>query len=210
MFELLPLIFGIFLAQVSPGPNMLAVSSIALGTGRSAGVLTAAGVATGVFVWAMLFTFGIGAFLKAFPDTITAMKLMGGGYLLFLGLKALRAAARRPGPERETAGRKTTGMRAFRTGLLVVLTNPKAALMWVAVSTFLAATELTNLQFLIVGLCVAMSAMGIYGVYALLFSTGFATRTYGRFFRVIEASFGALFGLIGAKLLVDGVRAIRA
>jgi threonine/homoserine/homoserine lactone efflux protein len=49
MIEFLPLVLGVVLAQVSPGPNMMAVSSIALGAGRRAGLLTAAGVASGVF-----------------------------------------------------------------------------------------------------------------------------------------------------------------
>ncbi len=104
MIELLPLILGIFLAQASPGPNMMAVSSIALGSGRKAGILTATGVATGVFVWAVLFAFGIGAFLNAFPETLTAMKLLGGSYLLYLGLKALRSAWQRNSAPSNGAG----------------------------------------------------------------------------------------------------------
>jgi len=54
---------GIILAQLSPGPNLRAVASAALGSGWTSGVATAAGVATGVFVWAVLFSFGIGAVL---------------------------------------------------------------------------------------------------------------------------------------------------
>lgn len=209
MFELAPLILGIFLAQASPGPNMIAVSSISLGSGRQAGVLTAAGVATGVFVWAVLFAFGVGAFLNAFPQTLIAMKLLGGGYLLYLGMKALRSAWRRDGAASNGARSSVGKLCAYRTGLLVVLTNPKAAMMWVAVSMFLAAAEFSNGQFLIVGVCVSLSALGIYGAYAFAFSTGAAVRAYGRFFRVIETTFGALFGAIGARLVADGIRELR-
>ncbi len=209
MLELLPLIVGIFLAQASPGPNLMAVSSIALGSGRRAGVLTAAGVASGVFIWAILFTFGIGAFLQAFPETILAMKLIGGSYLAYLGLKALHTAWKGAGSSAGTNCRTTSGARAYLTGLLVVLTNPKAALMWVAVSMFLAATDLSSGQYLFVGLCVSASAMAIYGTYACLFSTGIAMRTYRRLSHVIEAAFGMVFGAIGAKLIADGLREIR-
>lgn len=208
MFELLPLLVGIFLAQVSPGPNMMAVSSIALGTGRRAGIATATGVATGVFIWAVLFTFGIDAVLRAFPETMIVMKLAGGGYLLYLGVNAVRASLQNSAVIR-SGQIKTSAARAYRTGLLVVLTNPKAALMWVAISAFLASAGLSNIQFLLIGLCVAASAMVIYSAYAMLFSTGLATRAYRRFFRLIEAAFGALFGLIGAKLVIDGLREIR-
>ena len=210
MFELLPLIFGVFLAQVSPGPNMMAVSSISLGSGRRAGALTAAGVASGVFVWAVLFAFGIDAFLAAFPQTITAMKLIGGGYLLYLGLRSLRSAFNGSGQTAAVADRRAAYGQAYRTGLLVVLTNPKAALMWVAVSMFLASAQLSNAQFLLVGLCVSASAMAIYGTYAWLFSTGVAVRAYRRLFRAVDGLFGAVFGALGAKLVTDGIRELRA
>jgi hypothetical protein len=49
----------------------------------------------------------------------------------------------------------------------------------------------------------------IYGAYALIFSTGVVMRVYARFFRAIEGGFGAIFGAIGAKLFIDGVRELR-
>ena len=51
--------------------------------------------------------------------------------------------------------------------------------------------------------------MLIYGGYALLFSTGIAIRTDARFFRLIEASFDAVFGFVGTKPIMDGLRDIR-
>lgn len=210
MFEVAGVFAGIVLAQISPGPNLMAVSSIALGGGRMPGAIAAAGVATGVFIWSILFAFGIGALLKAFPQAITAMRLLGGGYLIYLGVRALRTAftpsARKPDAER-------TDMRAgeaYCRGLFVVMTNPKAALMWVAISMYLASLSLSTLQFLAIGIGASASAMIIYGTYALIFSTGIAMRAYARFFRVIEGSFGAVFGAIGAKVFVDGVRELKA
>ncbi|WP_268995454.1 LysE family translocator [Microvirga roseola] len=92
MIEIAATFIGVLLAQISPGPNLMAVSSAALGSGRGAGIATAAGVATGVVIWAILFAFGVGALLQAFPQTLTAMRFLGGGYLIYLSLKALRTA----------------------------------------------------------------------------------------------------------------------
>lgn len=209
MLELVPLAIGILLAQVSPGPNMMAVSSASLSSGRRAGIRTAAGVAAGVLVWALLFSLGVGALIEAYPGSITAMKVTGGGYLLYLGLKALNASFR---PARTSDGSQAAAPanpKAFTTGLLVVLTNPKAALMWVAISLFLASASGSQLRFLVIGFAASLSALLVYGAYAVLFSTGFATRTYARFFRWIEGTFGALFGALGAKLLVDGLKEVR-
>ncbi|KXJ53824.1 MAG: hypothetical protein AXW12_13585 [Thalassospira sp. Nap_22] len=210
--EIGTIMLGIALAQVSPGPNMMAVSAAALSGGRRAGMLTASGIATGVFIWSILFSFGIGTIIDAFPQTLTAMKILGGTYFLYLAAKSLRSRQKRPGNQPTTSGPKIIprqGLVSWRTGLLVVLTNPKAAMMWVAVSMFLASAHGAHSSLVLIGVMAAISAMMVYGTYAVLFSTGVAVRTYQRFFRVIDASFGAIFGLIGGRLLLDGLHALR-
>ncbi|MEO9951393.1 MAG: hypothetical protein ABJE99_19630 [Roseobacter sp.] len=52
----------------------------------------------------------------------------------------------------------------------------------------------------------SLSAIVVYGGYALLLSTGGAVRTYRRFWRIIEGVFGSLFGAMGASLVIAGVR----
>ena len=209
MIEVLTVFVGIFLAQISPGPNMMAVASASLGSGRGAGVATALGVASGVIVWSLLFSIGVGAFLQAFPQTLIDLRLIGGGYLLFIGLKALRRAvasdeATGRGPQLQIATKA-----AYRRGVLVVLTNPKAALMWVAVSMYLASTHFGAWAFMAIGFGASLSAACVYSAYACLFSTGVAVRGYRRFFRLIEGSFGMMFGAFGARLIFDGIREVR-
>lgn len=210
MLDVATVFLGIILAQVSPGPNLMAVASAALGTGRTSGVATAAGVATGVFVWAILFSFGIRAVLQAFPQAITAMRFIGGGYLLFLGLKALRSALQPSGNGSAAGVAAIRPTAAYRTGFVVVMTNPKAALMWVAVTMFLASTGISTVQFVLIGLAASASAMTVYGTYALLFSTGIAVRAYRRLYRAVESVFGVMFGIAGGKLVLDGVRELRS
>jgi len=208
MLDLLPLFIGIILAQVAPGPNFMAVSASALGVSRTAGLTTAAGVAVGVFVWAILFTFGMGALITAFPQLITLMKLLGGGYLFYIGLRSIISVLR-PGATQAPGAQEFARPSAFYRGLLVVLTNPKAVLMWVAVSAYLTSLGYgLGITFLI-GIGVSLSALVIYTSYALLFSTGVAIRTYRRFFRVVEGLIGAVFGTLGGTLLFDGLKDLR-
>ncbi|MCK0167764.1 LysE family translocator [Jannaschia sp. S6380] len=201
---------GVIAAQASPGPNLVAVASVALGAGRRPALWVVVGVASGMLVWSLTTAFGLGALLLAYPLSLGLMKLAGGGYLMFLALRAARATWR-GGDTRIGARAEAIGdVAAWRRGFLVVLTNPKAALMWAAVATFLFGLGLSPLQVLAFGPVGAVSGLVIYGIYAVLFSTGLATRTYARFARWVEGAFAAAFGAMGATLLLSGLRDLRA
>jgi threonine/homoserine/homoserine lactone efflux protein len=200
---------GVMLAQAAPGPNMVAVASAALGQGRRAALFTVLGVATGMLVWATLVAFGLAAVLALYPSLLTTMKLVGGSYLLFLAVKAVKAAIAGGQPTVRPASRRQTPFAAWRRGLLVILTNPKAALMWTAVATFLFGSGLTTAAVLAFGPVAFVTGSVIYGGYGLLFSTGMAMQAYARFARVIESLFGLAFGALGGSLLADGIRELR-
>ena len=197
---------GTVLAQIAPGPNLLAVAGAALGQGRRAALFTVAGVAAAIFVWVALFAFGLGAVLALYPSLLTVMKLAGGAYLLVLGLKGLRAAWAGRAPSLKASDARRSDGQAFARGFLVNITNPKSALMWVAVTTLLFGGGLSAWGVLAFAPLGAGSALTVYGTYAALFSSGLARRVHARFARAIEALFGAAFGLIGGRLFVDGVR----
>lgn len=201
---------GVVLAQAAPGPNLIAVASVSLAQGRRAGLCVVAGVASGMLVWSLATAYGLATVLEWFPHSLTAMRVVGGGYLLWLAFKGIRAAiANKPGSI-QAAKKSLANGQAWLRGFLVVLTNPKAAMMWAAVATFLFGAGLTPAQVLAFGPIGALSGLTIYGAYALLFSTGFATRGYRRFARWIELAFGASFGALGGRLLADGIREMRS
>jgi len=202
-------LMGVVLAQASPGPNLLAVASAGLGQGRRAALFTVAGVSTGMFIWASLVAFGLAAVLAIYPSLLTAMKMVGGGYLLWMAFRAVKASLKGGEMSVKSSNGSLSAFAAWRRGLLVIMTNPKAALMWTAVGSFLFGSGLSAAQVLAFGPVAAISAFVIYGTYGLMFSSGLAVRTYSKFARWIEAAFGAAFGLLGGKLLLDGLREIK-
>lgn len=196
---------GVALGQLLPGPNLLAVAGAALGQGRNAAMFVALGVATAIFAWVTLAAFGLAALLSVFPSLLTALKFVGGGYLGYLAIRALRAAARGGEPALRSDGANWTPLEAWRRGLLINLTNPKSALMWGAVATFLFGSGLSAPQVLGFAPIGFASALVVYGIYGVLFSSGLAKRAYARFARGVEALFGLAFGMIGGKLVADGL-----
>ena len=209
MLEIATLLFGILLAQISPGPNLVAVAGAALGSGRTVGIATALGVAFGVLFWAAGFALGVGAIIAAYPETLTAMRLVGGGYLLYLGIRGVAGALRGGGGGSMSASQAMGSREGFRRGLLVNSTNPKTAIMWVAIAMVLAGIGSSPLQMFLLGIVVSLSAAMVYSTYAVLFSTGLAHRGYQRFYRWVDGAFGLVFGSVGGKMIWDGLKEVR-
>ncbi|MXU65905.1 LysE family translocator [Oceanomicrobium pacificus] len=197
---------GVIFAQLAPGPNLLAVAAAGLADGRRAALGVVFGVATGILVWAALAAIGLGAVIAALPAMFTVLKLVGGGYLLWLGAKALWSLRSPTGPALKGERRGLTLATGWRRGIIVVLTNPKAAVMWAAVGAFLFGAGLNAAQVMAFGPLAALTAIAIYGGYGLLFSSRSVGRGYARAARIFDAGFGLAFTLLGGSLVVDALR----
>ena len=187
-------------AAISPGPNLVAVASRGLGSGRNAALVVAAGLACGAFLWSSLTAVGLGTLFEVYPDLLRVMGLFGGAYLLWLGFKGWRAAL--TGKGEQIAPVKGRGVpEDFLHGLTVTSTNPKVALLWTSLSTFVgpAITDWPLLLMFTTGSAIIIFA--IYGAYGWLFSTGRARGLYRKFQKTSEALFGTLFGALGIFMM---------
>lgn len=124
----------VLLGAMSPGPDFAVVVRRSAVSGRGHGMAAAAGIAVGVFAWVVAVATGIAALLAASAVVFTVVKVVGAAYLLFLGIKSLRAARRGGGTLSldvpDPGGRGSWA--AFVEGLLTNVLNPKAALFLIA------------------------------------------------------------------------------
>jgi threonine/homoserine/homoserine lactone efflux protein len=120
-----------------PGVDTAMVTRSALARGTRAGVHTAAGAASGLFVHAAAVALGVSALLARSAAGFEVLRLCGACYLVVLGVLTLRGAGRAaqdddgdapPGPGSRRGRRPRLG--PFAQGLLTNLTNPKAALLF--------------------------------------------------------------------------------
>jgi len=157
--QLLALGGVILLAAMSPGPDFVIVTRNAMASGRRAGTACAAGIAVGVFTWAIVTALGIAGLLAASAVAFTVVKLAGAAYLVLLGVRAL-LAARRGGYEApaQAPGRAAGGLLAFRQGLVTNLLNPKVAVFFTALlPQFLPTTATTADHLLLAGVAASVS-----------------------------------------------------
>jgi threonine/homoserine/homoserine lactone efflux protein len=106
-----------------PGPDQALIMRNALVGGRSAGVRTMLGGATGLTLHAGAAALGVSALLATSATAYATLKLVGIAYLLYLAVKMLLSAQRPAEPEREARGG-----RPFAQGFVSNALNPKVAL----------------------------------------------------------------------------------
>jgi RhtB (resistance to homoserine/threonine) family protein len=127
--------FGLFLAagillNLTPGPDTAYILGRSIAQGREAGVASALGISVGTIFHTCAAALGLSAILATSALAFGAIKLVGGAYLIFLGIKMVfepRKLLSLPANFR----RRTT-MAAFRQGVLTNILNPKVALFFLA------------------------------------------------------------------------------
>ena len=113
----------------TPGQDMILVMSRSVAQGAAAGVVTAAGVSVGLVGHTVLATLGVGAVLRTSEWLFLALKLVGAGYLLYLGIGLL--LTKRGDLALGSGARRSLG-RLFLDGALSNLANPKIAIFYFA------------------------------------------------------------------------------
>lgn len=151
--------------NLTPGADMMFCLGQGLRSGRGAAVAASAGVAVGGMVHVALAGLGLGAVVATMPGLFDVIRWIGVAYLLYLAWGALRSETLRADAP------KVPARQAFRTGLVVNLTNPKVILFVLAfVPQFVTpAAGSVLVQFLIFGAVLSLGGFvinGLVGVFA--------------------------------------------
>ncbi|MEI6159605.1 MAG: LysE family translocator [Roseococcus sp.] len=150
---------------LTPGPGMFYVGARTLAGGLGEGLASTLGTGLGGMVHVLAAAFGLSVLILASAEIFTAMKLLGGCYLVWLGWRAWREAgmalpAQAPLPALGL-------LRAFRDGAVVEALNPKTALFFLAFLpqfVVLGRGDVVG-QFLLLGsICVALNTLVDAGV----------------------------------------------
>ncbi len=200
------LVYAAFaLGLVTPGPNILAVIGTSMSVSRKAGVAVAAGVAGGTFVWATLTVLGLAALFSTFASALVVLRLLGGAYLIWLAYLVFRAAASNDEFKLTRQTENSVSARQYiMRGILIQLSNPKAALAWFAILPLcIDANAPAWVWITVIAGTTVMSVIGHF-TYAILFSTDRAVATFRKSRRTGQFLLGAFFAILGFKLLVTG------
>lgn len=110
----------------TPGPDMLLIASRSVSQGRSAGLLTYAGIAVGTYCHAIAAGLGLSQLFVAVPMTYEIVRWAGCIYLLYLAVRTVRSDGASFIPS--SALKRLSRTRIFTEGLATNILNPKMAL----------------------------------------------------------------------------------
>jgi threonine/homoserine/homoserine lactone efflux protein len=195
-----------FVVIVIPGPSVLFVVARALAGGARVAVFTVVGNALGEYVQVVAVAVGVGALAEQSVAAFTVLKLAGGAYLVYLGVrtfrerKSLAAAIAAPATAR-------SDRRAFVEGATVGVTNPKTVVFLAAILPQFVSRAAGDVpgQILVLGAVFAAIAIASDTVWAIVaggFRTWFSRSP--RRLELVGGTGGLAIVAVGAGLLVSG------
>lgn len=197
-------VFTTALAMAVPGPDMLFVLGCGLRGGPRTGLLATCGVATSEAVHVLLAAAGLTALFVAVPAAFVTVRLIGAVYLVYLGVQAIRKRdSFRLDQDQHAAG--ITGRRAYLSGLLTNLLNPKMAVFTIALLPQFIRPERGDVwaQFAVLGAVLVVFEFLVDGTVGVLAGRiGGWLRRRRKVQRGLDVTVGGIFIGLGVRLAV--------
>src|SRR3984885_1040235 len=191
-------------AVVSPGPNFLVVSRLALSRSRRSAIGATVGITVGSLIYAALTMFGLSVLILRFAWLGDTIRVVGGAYLVWLGIQAWRARPGSPScPAPEPVRDVTSLLRGLRVGFLTEITNPKGIAFFLGL--FAAAVPpatpfWAKLAVLSAG---GMIEVAWYTAVSFALSSGPMLAGYEKAKRTVDRVIGTLLIALGLKIAFD-------
>ncbi|MEU0596951.1 LysE family translocator [Streptomyces sp. NPDC006393] len=193
------------LVAASPGPSTMLIIRQSLRS-RRAGFLTVLGNETGVFIWGVVAALGLTALLMASRLAYDIMRIAGAVTLVAFGVKALLDARR---GHREEDDEEATSVRpgwtSYRSGLLLNLANPKAAVFAMSFLPQFVPSGAPHLPTMIALAAVwAIFEVGYYGLYVWFVGRLKTVISRAGVRRRLEQVSGGVLLLLGVRMALEG------
>lgn len=225
------LITGVhLLAAASPGPDFVLVSQQTLAKGRRTGLICSLGITFGLGIHIVYSVLGLATVIAHSQPLLTAIKWLGGGYLIYLGWQGIRAKPKNPvdlanstGPDsyvsqdgltnQTTTSNKNISTRTLpnntdstvailRRGFFCNVFNPKAPVYFVAIFTLVLSPGIPIWQLAIYGVWMMVLQMAWFSTVVMLLSIPAIHRRFQRFEHWIDRVLGSAMIVLGLNLIL--------
>lgn len=200
-FAVLLILTAILVGAASPGPSFILVARSAIGTSRNNGIATSIGMGIGATIFSILSLVGLHAVLTSVPMLYVSFKILGGLYLIYMGVCIWRGASEPMAVENESVSTDGSYRRSFLVGLITQVSNPKTAIVYGSIFAALLPSDIPNIIYFILPPLVFLVEAGWYLVVTLLLSTAKPRAVYIRSKAVFDRTAGIVMAGLGLRLI---------
>jgi threonine/homoserine/homoserine lactone efflux protein len=119
-------VFACFVVVIVPGPTVTLIVANSMTYGSRAGLINIAGTQLGLAVMMLIVLLGLASLIETMGVWFDWVRMAGAAYLVWLGIRLLMS----PGAIGDPARTKRPRMGFFWQGFLVLMSNPKALLVF--------------------------------------------------------------------------------
>lgn len=190
------------LAAASPGPDFVLVSQHTLKYGRRAGLWCSLGVALGLSIHIVYSILGLATVVANSVTLLWIIKLLGGCYLIYLGIQGLRAKAGQAKLMATTATATPPAIKkSMSMGFACNVLNPKAPIYFIAVFTVVLSPDLPWYQLAIYGVWMMVLQWFWFAFVTSILSLPVLNKRFQAIGHWIDRAFGAAMIVLGIKVL---------
>ncbi len=200
LFSVLTFLGAIFIFMATPGPGTLAVVSRSLSSGFLHAMFMSVGMVLGDIIFLLLAILGLSMVATTFSTVFIIIKILGGIYLIYLGLRIFMAKT----SHFDTSAKKSSSYFGdFLSGLLITLSNPKVIAFYVGfLPTFVDLSKLTKEDTALVVFLVLATLGSILTTYAYFASRAKEAIKKPKIQNIINKMAGSVMILVGSFLIV--------
>ncbi len=150
--------------MATPGPGTVAVMARGLGSGFSHAFALGMGMVLGDLIYFLVAVFGLSAIATIMGDIFTIVKYIGGGYLVYIGVKIFFST---PSHQAIKSYKSKSFLKDFMAGLLICISNPKVILFYLGfLPTFVNLENLDTKSIVIISCIVVILLTIVISSYA--------------------------------------------
>jgi RhtB (resistance to homoserine/threonine) family protein len=202
--EYLPLIGTVavlnLLAAISPGPDFIMTVKNSLRYSRHTGIYTGIGIGLGLSVHLIYCAAGIGYIISKSILLFSVIKILGAGYLIYIGLSSFFSKGLKLEITEEKTESDLTRIAAFKMGFLTNVLNPKATLFFLSLFTFVISSSTPLYIILIISFIIIATALAWFTIVAIFFTHQKVQRMFLKYGNTINRILGGLLVAIGIKI----------
>jgi threonine/homoserine/homoserine lactone efflux protein len=143
---------------------------------------------------------GIGYIISKSIILFNVIKILGAGYLIYIGLSSIFSKNSKLEIAEQNTGRDLKRREAFKMGFLTNVLNPKATLFFLSIFTFVISNTTPLFIILIIGAIIIVTALVWFTIVSIFFTQQNVQLFFQKFGGTVNKVLGGLLVALGVKI----------